>query len=55
MLFGDVLCNESVKQRLKDMVQQNRLSHAIILLGGEGNGALPLALAFTQYIACEKE
>ncbi len=54
MLFGDVLCNESVKQRLKDMVQQNRLSHAIILLGGEGNGALPLALAFTQYIACEK-
>ncbi len=54
MLFGDVLCNETVKQKLKEMVQQNRLSHAIILLGGEGNGALPLALAFAQYIACEK-
>lgn len=36
------------------MVQQNRLSHALLLLGAEGSGALPLALAFAQYIACEK-
>lgn len=36
------------------MVQQNRLSHALLLLGAEGSGTLPLALAFAQYIACEK-
>ncbi len=32
------------------MVEQNRLSHAILFLGKEGSGALPLALAFAQYV-----
>lgn len=32
------------------MVQHNRLSHALLFLGKEGSGALPLALAFAQYI-----
>ena len=36
------------------MVHQNRLSHALLFLGKEGSGALPLALAFAQYIVCEK-
>ena len=36
------------------MVQQNRLSHALIFLSKEGSGALPLALAFAQYTVCEK-
>src|SRR5438093_11766007 len=30
------------------MVQQNRLSHALLFLGKEGSGALPLAIAFAQ-------
>lgn len=33
------------------MVQHNRLSHALLFLGREGSGALPLALAFAQYIS----
>ncbi|MEP6512608.1 MAG: hypothetical protein ABJA79_01970 [Parafilimonas sp.] len=33
------------------MEQQNRLSHALLFLGKEGYGALPLALAFAQYIS----
>jgi DNA polymerase-3 subunit delta' len=33
------------------MVEQNRLSHALLFLGKEGNGALPLALAFAEYIS----
>lgn len=33
------------------MVQHNRLSHALLFLGKEGSGALPLALAFAQYIS----
>ncbi len=36
------------------MVNQNRLSHALLFLGKEGNGSLATALAFAQYILCEK-
>lgn len=36
------------------MVQHNRLSHALLFLGKEGTGALSLAMAFAQYIVCEK-
>ncbi len=36
------------------MLSQNRLSHALLFLGKEGVGALPLALAFAQYVVCEK-
>lgn len=36
------------------MVQHNRLSHALLFLGKEGCGGLSLALAFAQYIVCEK-
>ncbi len=50
MLFKDVIGHEQVKQHLTEMVQQDRLSHALLFLGKEGSGALPLALAFAQYI-----
>lgn len=35
-------------------MEENRLAHALIFLGKEGSGALALALAFSQYIVCEK-
>ena len=50
MLFADVIGHQNTKQHLLEMVQQNRLSHALIFLGKEGSGALPLALAFAEYI-----
>ena len=50
MLFKDVIGQQQVKQHLVEMVQQNRLSHALLFLGKEGSGALPLALAFAEYI-----
>jgi DNA polymerase III subunit delta' len=50
MLFKDVIGQEQVKQHLAEMVEQDRLSHALLFLGKEGSGALPLALAFAQYI-----
>ncbi len=52
MQFKDVIGQQSVKSQLVKMVQQNRLSHALLFLGKEGSGALPLALAFAQYIVC---
>ncbi len=36
------------------MVQNNRLSHALLFLGKEGSGALSLARAMAQYTVCEK-
>ncbi len=54
MQFSQVIGQDGVKQQLAEMVLQNRLSHALLFLGNEGAGALPLALAFAQYILCEK-
>ncbi len=54
MLFKDVIGQNEVKQQLAGMVQSNRLSHALLFLGKQGTGALPLALAFAQFLVCEK-
>ncbi len=51
MLFKDVIDQQEVKQHLVEMVEQNRLSHALLFLGNEGSGALPLALAFSKYVS----
>ncbi len=53
MSFKNVIGQGAVKQSLTELVQHNRLSHALLFLGNEGSGALPLALAFTQYVVCE--
>jgi len=54
MQFKDVVGQAQTKQHLVEMVQQNRLSHALLFLGKEGSGALSLAVAFAQYLTCEK-
>jgi DNA polymerase-3 subunit delta' len=53
MLFNDVVGLQDIKQHLTEMVRQNRLSHALLFLGKQGSGALPLALAFAQYIVSQ--
>ncbi|MBW0162053.1 MAG: hypothetical protein HYI21_08850 [Sediminibacterium sp. Gen4] len=53
MLFKDIIGQAAVKQHLAEMVQQNRLSHALLFLGKEGSGALPLALAFAEFVICQ--
>ncbi|MEP6595120.1 MAG: hypothetical protein ABJA71_04195 [Ginsengibacter sp.] len=52
MKFEKLIGQKAIKKRLMHMVEQNRLSHALLFLGKEGSGALPLALAFAQYIVC---
>ncbi|KIC96047.1 ATP-binding protein [Flavihumibacter solisilvae] len=54
MRFEKVIGQSEVKSRLTEMVLHNRLSHALLFLGKEGTGALSLALAFAQYVMCEK-
>ena len=54
MRFIEVIGQSSLKEQLMDLLQQNRLSHALLFVSKEGSGALPLALAFSQYLVCEK-
>lgn len=52
--FEKVIGQKETKDQLTQMVQHNRLGHALLFLGKEGSGALSLALAFSQYVVCEK-
>ncbi len=54
MQFSDVIGQQEIKKKLVELVRSNRLSHALLFIGKEGNGALPLAIAFAQYLVCEK-
>jgi DNA polymerase III subunit delta' len=53
MQFKDIIGQSEVKHNLVELVNHNRLSHALLFLGKEGSGVLPLALAFAQYVVCE--
>jgi DNA polymerase-3 subunit delta' len=50
MRFADIIGQKQIISSLKDLVDHKRLSHAILLIGKEGSGALPIALAFASYI-----
>ncbi len=54
MRFEEIIGQSPVKKQLVELVQHNRLSHALLFLGKEGSGALSMALALAQYIVCEK-
>lgn len=50
MLFKDVIGQANTKKHLIELVQHNRLSHALLFVGKEGSGALPLAMALAGFI-----
>jgi DNA polymerase-3 subunit delta' len=54
MKFSDIVGQDAVKQRLRNTVTVNRVSHAQLFLGAEGSGKLALALAYAQYINCRQ-
>ncbi len=54
MNWDALIGQEPLKKQLTELVLQNRLSHALLFLGKEGVGALPLAISFAQYLVCEK-
>lgn len=53
MQFVKVIGQQAVKQRLINMVTNNRISHALLFFEQSGAGGLPMAVAFAQYINCE--
>jgi DNA polymerase-3 subunit delta' len=52
--FENIIGQKETKEQLVQMVQHNRLGHALLFLGKEGSGALSLAMAFAQYLVCER-
>jgi DNA polymerase-3 subunit delta' len=54
MQFAQVIEQEALKEKLRGLSDHNRISHALLFVAREGTGGLPLALAFAQYLVCEK-
>ncbi|WP_443937150.1 DNA polymerase III subunit [Pedobacter sp. MW01-1-1] len=52
MQFKEIIGQERIKQQLVQTVKENRVSHAQLFLSPTGSGALPLAIAYAQYINC---
>jgi len=51
--FSEIIGQNETKKQLVELVQHNRLSHALLFLGKEGNGSLQLAIALAQHLTCE--
>ncbi|MBO4370209.1 MAG: DNA polymerase III subunit delta [Paludibacteraceae bacterium] len=52
MQFKDVIGQESLKRHLIANAQTGRIPHAHLFWESAGNGALPLAMAYAQYLNC---
>ncbi len=52
MRFSEIKGNEKIKQRLIRTIRDQRVSHAQLFCGPEGNDKLALAIAYAQYINC---
>lgn len=52
MKFSDVIGNAEVARMLANMADSGRVAHAMLMYENEGSGALPLALAYVQYLNC---
>jgi DNA polymerase-3 subunit delta' len=52
MLFKQVIGQREAKQRLLNLVREDRVPHAMMLHGPAGSGKLALALALLQFISC---
>jgi DNA polymerase-3 subunit delta' len=52
MRFADVEGHEELKRQLAAGVDAGRVSHAQLFAGASASGALPLALAYAQYVNC---
>ncbi|MES2620655.1 MAG: hypothetical protein V4615_07375 [Bacteroidota bacterium] len=55
MQFKEVIGQQQAKARLISMASSERVPHALMISGPEGNGNLSLALALAQYIQCENK
>ncbi|MFN8255321.1 MAG: DNA polymerase III subunit delta [Bacteroidales bacterium] len=54
MGFGNIIGQKAAIESFIQTVENNRISHAQLLYGPDGNGKLKLAIAYAQYISCTK-
>lgn len=52
MQFKDVIGQNSTRELLIQLAREQRVPHALMLIGPPGNGKLGIALAFAQYLNC---
>jgi DNA polymerase-3 subunit delta' len=52
--FSEVVGHQDVKDKLVELLVADRLPHAMMILGPEGSGGLPMALAIAQNLVCER-
>ncbi|MCP4521818.1 MAG: DNA polymerase III subunit delta' [Cytophagales bacterium] len=55
MFFSQIQGLDEIKEQLVASVENQHVAHAQLFAGGEGGGALALALAFANYINCENK
>lgn len=49
-MFNQVIGQQEVKERLLQLVEEQRLPHALMLCGPMGSGKMALAMAFAAYL-----
>ena len=52
MLFNQIIGQEYLKKHLKISAENGRIPHAQLFVGKEGSGALPMAIAYAQFLLC---
>lgn len=55
MLFKDIVGQNQNKDKIRHMLQDGRIAHALMFTGLEGSGNLPAAFAFVQYLFCQNK
>jgi DNA polymerase-3 subunit delta' len=55
MLFSDIIGQVNIKDHLIQTVENGRISHAQLFIAPTGSGALPMAIAYAQYILCKNK
>ncbi len=53
MQFSDIIGQENTKAYIHKLIQSERVPHALLLAGPEGNGKFALAMALAQRLACQ--
>ena len=52
VFFKDIIGQTAVVDRLRRSVDENKLAHALLISGPQGNGKLPIAVALANYLLC---
>lgn len=55
MKFSEIIGQEEIKNRLRLMISEDKIPHALMLCGAAGYGTLSIALAFASYLLGERE